>query len=105
MASDRGRRTSELLDLRARIPEHVVHRDFPGETVVLNVETGQYHGLNATAGRMLTALEGADSIGSAVIALAREFGMPRTEIERDLSGLCLALADRGLVELGDARAG
>jgi hypothetical protein len=101
MSSDSGHGGRELLDRRARIPEHVVHRDFPGETVILNLETGQYHGLNATARRMLAALERADSIGSAASVLAREFGMPRAQIERDLSGLCLALADRGLVEPDD----
>ena len=34
-------------------PQHVVYRSFPSETVVLNLQTGSYHGLNATAGRML----------------------------------------------------
>lgn len=87
----------------ARIPEHVVHRDFPGETVVLNLETGQYHGLNATARRMFAALEGA-SIGAAVTALAGEFGVSPDRIERDLLDLCSALTDRGLLELDDAPA-
>jgi Coenzyme PQQ synthesis protein D (PqqD) len=89
---------------RARIPAHVVHREFPGETVVLNLETGQYHGLNATARRMLGALEEADGIEFAVAALAREFGVSRDQIERDLLDLCAALADRGLLELNDAQA-
>jgi Coenzyme PQQ synthesis protein D (PqqD) len=88
----------------ARIPAHVVHRDFPGETVVLNLETGQYHGLNATARRMLGALEEADRIDFAVATLAREFGVSRDQIERDLLDLCAALADRGLLELDDAQA-
>jgi Coenzyme PQQ synthesis protein D (PqqD) len=101
MTSDREHGRSQLLDRRARVPDHVVHRDFPGETVILNLESGRYHGLNDTARRMLAALEDADTIGSAAMALASEFGVPHTEIERDLSGLCRALADRGLVELED----
>ena len=91
-------------DRRTRIPEHVVHRDFPGETVVLNLETGQYHGLNATAGRMFAALQEAGSIGTAAITLADEFGMAREQIERDLVDLCNALADRGLLEIHDVQA-
>jgi DNA-binding transcriptional regulator GbsR (MarR family) len=90
-------------ELRARIPAHVVHREFPEETVVLNLETGQYHGLNATAGRMLAALVEADSIGLAASALEREFGVSRARIERDLVELCDALAARGLVEFDDVR--
>jgi hypothetical protein len=89
---------------RARIPEHVVHRDFQEETVVLNLETGQYHGLNVTARRMLAALVEADSIGLAVAALEGEFGVPRARIERDLIELCDALAARGLLHFDDVRA-
>jgi hypothetical protein len=91
-------------ELRARIPDHVVHRDFPEETVVLNLETGQYHGLNATAGRMLATLVEADSIGLAAAALEAEFGVSRARIERDLIDLCDALAARGLLQFDDARA-
>jgi Coenzyme PQQ synthesis protein D (PqqD) len=85
----------------ARIPDHVVHRDFPGETVILNLETGQYHGLNATAGRMFAALERSGSIDGVATVLAGELGVPRDQIERDLRDLCCALADRGLLELDD----
>jgi hypothetical protein len=88
----------------ARIPDHVVHRDFPSETVVLNLETGQYHGLNTTAGRMFAALERSGSIDGAATVLAGEFGVPRDEIERDLRDLCCTLADRGLLELDDVQA-
>lgn len=35
-----------ILDSQARVPRHVVYRDFVNETVVLNLETGTYHGLN-----------------------------------------------------------
>jgi hypothetical protein len=88
---------------RARVPEHVVHRDFPGETVILNLETGQYHGLNHAAGRMLAALDQADSIRGAVNRLASEFGVEHDRIERDLLELCSALTVRGLLEFNDAQ--
>jgi hypothetical protein len=91
-------------ELRARVPDHVVYRDFPEETVVLNLESGQYHGLNATAGRMLAALVEADSIGLAAAALEPEFCVSRSRIERDLIDLCDALAARGLLQFDDARA-
>ena len=41
------------LDAHASVPQHVVYRRFAAETVVLNLETGTYHGLNATGARML----------------------------------------------------
>jgi hypothetical protein len=87
--------------LRARIPEHVVHRDFSDETVVLNLATGQYHGLNYTARRMLATLNEAENIGRATVALAKEFGVQPARIEQDVLDLCAALSTRGLLELND----
>jgi hypothetical protein len=94
--------TSELLAARVRMPQHVVHRSFVAETVVLNLNTGQYHGLNPTAGKMLEALEGAPTAGTAVPELAREYGVEQEQIQRDLIALCLGLLERGLIEIVDA---
>jgi len=82
----------------------VVYRDFPEETVVLNLETGQYHGLNATARRMLEALDDAGDVELAVAQLAAELDVPRSRIEAGLSKLCAGLAARGLLELHDDQA-
>jgi hypothetical protein len=94
--------TSELLAARVRMPQHVVHRNFVAETVVLNLNTGQYHGLNPTAGRMLEVLDAAPSIGAAVPELAREYGVEQEQIQDDLIALCQGLLERGLIEIVDA---
>ena len=86
-----------------RVPEHVVYREFPEETVILNLESGQYHGLNRTAARMVATLDAAPSVAAAIDQLTEEFGQPREVIERDVTALCQALAERGLIEQhGDA---
>jgi hypothetical protein len=95
MADDRA---GEMLTARLRVPEHVVYRDFPEETIVLNLDSGVYHGLNRTAARMLEVVQQRDSVGAAVDELAGEFGQPREVIERDLVGLCETLEERGLIE-------
>ncbi len=82
-----------------RVPQHVVYRSFPSETVVLNLNTGTYHGLNATAGRMLDTLQTAPSLHDAAVALAEEYGQPQTVVEHDMCELCRLLADRGLIEI------
>jgi hypothetical protein len=94
-----------LLRTRVRVPEHVVYRDFADETVILNLESGMYHGLNATAAKMLETLEKGTSVGEAVESLAAEFGQPRDVIERDVLALCQTLGERGLIahDAGDAR--
>jgi hypothetical protein len=91
----------ELLDARARLPQHVVHRSFVSETVVLNLRTGKYHGLNPTAGKMLDALEAAPTVGDAVPLLAAEYGLGQEGIQSDLLALTRGLLERGLIVTGD----
>jgi hypothetical protein len=86
---------------RVRVPQHVVHRDFPAQTVVLNLETGRYHGLNPTAGRMLAALEEAPSVAAAARIVADRYGQPRAQVEDELVVLCAQLLERGLIEFDD----
>jgi hypothetical protein len=88
-----------VLDATVRIPNHVVHRSFVHETVVLNLETGRYHGLNRTAGAMLSALEGAGSIRGALHSLAETFPEAGERLEDDLLTFCEDAQKRGLIEL------
>jgi Coenzyme PQQ synthesis protein D (PqqD) len=93
---------SNILQRRVGVPHHVVFRDFVSETVLLNIETGQYHGLNPVAGRMLTVLDSVGSVEAAAQQLAKEFEQPLERIAEDLSGLCEGLLHRNLLEIRDA---
>jgi len=88
-----------LLRSRVTIPQHVVYRDFPTETVVLNLDTEQYHGLNPTAGRMLAALDRPGTVVDAATTIAEQFSRPQHEVEIDICGLCAQLLERGLIEI------
>ena len=89
---------SDPLQDRIRVPEHVVYRDFGDETVILNLESGNYHGLNGTAAAMLKVLGESESVAAAVERLTAELGQDRAVIERDVVSLCGALSERGLIE-------
>ncbi len=89
----------ELLASAVRIPAHVVHRAFPNETVVLNLNTGRYHGLNVTAGRMLATLEGAETVRQAAGRIAQEYRRELLDVRRDLCRLCRELIERDLLEI------
>jgi hypothetical protein len=91
-----------LLERSVRVPDHVVHRAFVAETVVLNLQTGRYHGLNPSAGRMLEVLETNGHLREAAATLAEEYGQPLDLIERDLAQLCRDLLARKLIELTGA---
>jgi hypothetical protein len=90
---------ASLLAEGARIPDHVVYRAFVRETVVLNLRTGMYHGLNPTAGRMFELLDKTASVKETALRFAEEYGQPLSEIEGDLCQLCRELAERGLLQL------
>jgi hypothetical protein len=90
---------ASLLAARIVVPQHVVYRGFPTETVVLNLQTGMYHGLNATAGRMLEELERAACVADAVEVLAGVYDQPPEVVERDACELCRSLLERGLIEV------
>jgi hypothetical protein len=91
--------TAAILALSAALPEHVVYRTFVYETVVLNLQSGKYHGLNRTGGRMLEVLESSETVKAAAAELATEFAQPLEKIEKDLGAFCRDLAERGLITL------
>lgn len=88
-----------LLGARLRLPQHVVHRNFVAETVVLNLRTGKYHGLNPMAGRMLDVLDEAPTVRDAAGLIAGEYGQDQEAVEADLIVFCRDLLDRKLVEV------
>jgi hypothetical protein len=94
---------TDLTNLPAavRVPQHVVYRDFAAETVVLNLNTGIYHGLNNTAGRMLTLLDELGDLDAVAKQLSTEYRRPRVDMAEDLETLCRDLLARGLIEASD----
>jgi hypothetical protein len=93
--SPKGATTSTSI----RIPPHVVYRHFVSETVVLNLQTGRYHGLNRIAGRMLEVVDEVGDLERAAARLADEYRQPRSEIRADLEAFCRDLAARRLIEV------
>jgi hypothetical protein len=84
---------------RASVPAHVVYRAFAAETVILNLETGKYHGVNATGGRMLELLDRCGSVAEALQAFAQDYRKQPAEIEQDIRAFCTRLHERGLIEI------
>jgi hypothetical protein len=89
----------KLLDAAVSVPGHVIFREFASETVALNILSGQFHGLNPTAGRMVELVGRAAHARDAIEPLAAEYGIAADQIERDLVALLQQLAERELIEL------
>jgi hypothetical protein len=96
------RTTEDILKAHAVLPENVVSRNFVAETVVLNLNSGKYHGLNPTGGHMLEVLTKNDSVEQAAKVLADEYGRPLEQIQSDLTAFCIGLEERGLISLNGA---
>ncbi len=87
-----------ILDSKMRVPQNVVYRKFAYETVVLDLKTGKYYGLNQTAGRILDVLGGAANPRLAAAVLAAEYGRPEEDVQADVVAFCADLLARGLLE-------
>lgn len=94
-----------LLEARIILPEHVVRREFPNETIALNLDSGQYHGLNATAAKMIDAFERGLTPAEVAAWIAKEASRPREVVEADVLALVRTLADRALIEIHAVGAG
>jgi hypothetical protein len=93
---------SDVRGAKATVPAHVVFRAFAQETVLLNIRTGQYYGVDPIGGRFLEAIQAGPDLATASETLASEYGQPLDRIQADLTAFVDALAQRGLVELGAA---
>jgi Coenzyme PQQ synthesis protein D (PqqD) len=89
----------EIRAQRVSVPAHVVHRSFAAETVLLNIQSGHYHGLDAVGGRFFEVLRDAPDVETAVTTLAGEYEQPAERVREDMVEFCSELSDRGLIEL------
>jgi hypothetical protein len=79
------------------IPETVLFRELDGESVLLNLDSGQYYGLNEVGTRMWQLLAEAARPELAVEPLLAEFDVAREELEADMLALLQQLAAKGLI--------
>jgi hypothetical protein len=98
MPTDKGA-GRDLLDATVSFPDHVIFRSFARETVALNLQTGKFHGLNVTAGRMVDLIQRSDRPRDAVAILAVEYGVDEDQVARDLADLLTLLLERELIDV------
>ena len=84
---------------RHRLPDNVVVRPLVRETVVLNLETGQYHGLNPTAGSILEMLGSGMTVLEVADHFATQTRHSRAEVTEAVRKTCAALLSRQLLEV------
>ena len=82
-----------------RLAEDVAVRHFSDEAVVLNLASGQYHGLDSTGRAFLAALEDQGPVSAAVDSLEGSFDVAPERLTADMAEFVEALRARGLIEV------
>jgi hypothetical protein len=83
---------------KAIVPRHVVWRSFAAETVLLNIDTGIYHGLDEVSGHFFETLRGASTVAAATATLVGEYEESEERIREDMVRFCAELRSLGLIE-------
>ena len=86
------------LDDRFDVSDEVVAREVGGETVLLNLATGTYFGLDAVGACVWQVLEeDGGTLADACNVIAGKYDVAREELERDVLDLAADLVENGLL--------
>lgn len=78
---------SERDPLRLRIADNVVYRDLAGESVLLNLDTGTYFGLDAVGTRLWHLVAEHGSAALVIDTLLNEYDVDAPRLHSDVSAL------------------
>lgn len=81
-----------------RVPDNVATRTIANETVLLNLDTGIYFGLDAVGSRFIELLEGNSSLADVHRLMLKEYDVRPEVLEADLLRLSDEMYAKGLLE-------
>ena len=87
------------INSRVVVPESVIAREVAGETVILDLDSGTYFGLNPTATDMWRAIAAGGSLGDALAIVERAYEVDPTVLRDDLLRLTEQMLRRRLISL------
>jgi len=85
------------LDTRLAIPPQVMSRLVGDETVLLDLESGIYFGVDGVAQRIWESVAEGLSLRETATAIATEFEVEEAQAQADLIAFATDLVDRGLL--------
>lgn len=90
---------------RAMVPDHVLVRQLDGESVLLNLDSEKYFGLDAMGSRMFTLATTSACIESAYEKLLEEYEVEPEILRSHLAELLSTLMSNGLLDVSPADVG
>ena len=88
-----------MLYENVQLSDDVVAREVGGETMLLDLASGKYFGLNPVGGRFWQLLESGKSCADARNVLLDEFEVGPEQLDADLATLVKDLVESGLARL------
>ncbi len=86
-----------MIESRLSIPDDVLCNRVEEESVLLNLRTGVYYGLDVTGTRFFELLRTTGDFAPVVRIMAEEFEVPVERLEADLLSLSRKLLTKGLL--------
>lgn len=87
------------LSQKVSLAEDVLIQELSGESVLLNIDSEQYFGLDEVGSRMLSVLTESESIQAANDILLQEYEVEPAQLEKDLLELIEKCVKHGLVKV------
>lgn len=89
---------SGALNDRALVPDAVITRELDGETILLNLDTGIYFGLDKVGTDVWRAIRGAGTLGEALTQVQSEYDVDPAVLRADFLRLVGDLFAKGLLQ-------
>lgn len=86
---------------RVRVPDDVLISRLQEESVILNLDSERYYGLDDVGTRMLSVLSTSDSIEAAYESLLGEYDVDGQVLRQDLLTLVESLVHKGIIKVGE----
>lgn len=83
---------------RVRVPDDVLISNLQQESVILNLDSERYYGLDDVGTRFLSVLNTSDSIEAAYNTLVEEYDVDEEVLRKDLLTLVENLIEQGIVQ-------
>ena len=82
------------------IPKEVLFQEVGGETVLLDLDSERYFGLDAVGTRVWALINEGVAVGEVIDTLLQEYEVDRATLESDVEALLESLREAGLISTG-----
>lgn len=90
-----------LKDILITVPGTLLFHDVGDEIVLLNVETGDYYGLNKMGSRIWTMVQEGQSIDGIHANLFDEYEVSSQRLEQDIQEFLALLQSKSIIEINE----